>query len=589
MGTKFFGSDSSIFTLDFKKKKIYASSTERHTRLKHDWRDISYILKNRFKKKTYYNYVAQSFNGFKSKDTCFETKSFFIIILYLRKLLDIFKSSKVIVYKSNSNFLRNFLHTFAYYSSFLNKYFITKYIMNTLVKNKVIAKKILFYDHHLCHAASSYFFSDLSLNQEAHCLTLDGQGDAYFSKLFYFKNKKYQLLTGSKAITFYNKGFVHITSIGEIYSNFTEALGLIRNSDEGKTEALAAYGKKNKKIFDDLVSSYKIEDLSIVFKIHKIKKYYEINYLKKLIKKFGKKNIAATIQKFLEHMMIDYLNKVTKKIKIKNLCLSGGVFANVILNLRIYEKFNFEKIYIVPAMTDDGTSSGAAFLTAIDRGLDLSWIKKYKLPYFGDTFKKTEILDAIKINNNKIEYKFLGERWHAHVASSVIENKVVALFNGSMEYGPRALGNRSIIANAFNIKMRDILNLKVKRRAEYQPFCPSIIDKDRTSLFQSSYNHKFMTIAFRLKKRFWKKIPSMTHIDGTSRPQFVSKKDNKDFFKILTLVKKKLGFGVVINTSFNLHGRAMVRTPHDAIQDFLDCNIDCLYMGKFLITKNKSV
>jgi len=166
-----------------------------------------------------------------------------------------------------------------------------------------------------------------------------------------------------------------------------------------------------------------------------------------------------------------------------------------------------------------------------------------------------------------------------------VDDNVIAVFNNSMEYGPRALGNRSIMANAFNPKMRDILNLKVKKRPKYQPFCPSILKEDREKLFLSSFNHKFMAIAFRLKKKFWKLIPSMTHIDGTSRPQFVDKRDNKDFYKLLKNIKRKKKFGVVLNTSFNLHGRAMVRTPQDAIDDFLDCNIDKLYLGGFLVIK----
>lgn len=582
LGTKFFGADSAICLIDIKKKKIFAASTERYSRYKHDWRSVSIIL-NTIKIKKFKS-ISHSFSNFKSDDTCFENKSFFIFILLLRKLFDFFSVSKKTIYNVNSSFIRNFFHTICYIFSFGNKFIIKKYIEFCL--KRFSFDKLKFYDHHLCHAASSYYFSNLKFNEESHCLTLDGQGDGYFSKLFLFKGNSYKEISGSKSEVFFYKGNFHVTSIGELYSNFTEALGLIRNNDEGKTEALAAYGKPNKKILKDLINSYYIDHLSIKFKVKELKKYYDISFLKKLCKKIGKENFASTIQSFLECLIIDYLSSLKKKLNVSKICLSGGVFANIILSLKIYENFHFDKIFVVPAMTDDGTASGAAVLSAIENKQDIKWIKKYKLPYFGNKFDANQIKQILKLNSKKINYSYYGKKWTFHASNSILKNRVIAVFNNEMEYGPRALGNRSILANAYNPKMRDILNLKVKRRPKYQPFCPSILSEDRVKLFEDSFDHKFMAIAFRLKKKFWKMIPSMIHIDGTSRPQFVDKNDNKDFFKLLKYIKKEKKYGVVLNTSFNLHGRAMVRTPQDAIDDFLDCKIDELYIGGYLITKN---
>lgn len=584
LGTKFFGADSAVCIIDTKKKKIFASSTERYTRFKHDWRDISKITDQLEIEKVHT--VSHSFADFSKRDTCFENKSFFILILYLRKFIDFFFNSKKIIYKSNSSVLRNLLHTLCYIFSFKNAFFIKKYIRKTL-KN-ISFKEIKFFDHHLCHAASSYYFSNLRYNEQSYCLTLDAQGDGYFSKFFEFKGNKYKELASSPSEIFNYKGNIYVASIGELYSNFTEALGLIRNNDEGKTEALAAYGSPNKKILKELVDLFYLENGSMKFEISKIKKFYDIKLLKKLSHQIGKENFASTIQYFLEYITVEYLKYLKKKYKINNICFSGGVFANIILSLKIYEFFKFKKIFIVPAMTDDGTASGAALLSALKKNSDIKWIKNHKMPFFGDSYSKKQILLDLQNNSKNIIFKYLGKNWPSEAAKAILDNKVIAVFNNSMEYGPRALGNRSILANAFNPKMRDILNLKVKKRPKYQPFCPSILKEDRKKLFISSFDHKFMAIAFRLKKKYWKLIPSMTHIDGTSRPQFIDQKDNKDFFKLLKNIKKKKKFGVVLNTSFNLHGRAMVRTPQDAIDDFLDCNIDKLYLGGFLVIK-KSV
>ena len=581
LGTKFFGADSAICIIDINKKKIFASSTERYTRYKHDWRDISKIT-NQLKIEKVHT-VSHSFSEFSKKDTCFENKSFFILILYFRKFIDFFFDSKKIIYKSNSSKLRNILHSLSYIFSFKNSFFIKKYIRKTL-KN-ISFKEIIFFDHHLCHAASSYYFSNLKYDEQSYCLTLDAQGDGHFSKFFEFKGDKYKELASSPSEIFSHKGNIYVASIGELYSNFTEALGLIRNNDEGKTEALAAYGLPNKKLFKELVELYFLENYSMKFKLDKIKKFYDIGYLKKLCSQIGKENFASTIQCYLEYITVEYLKCLGKKYKIKNICFSGGVFANIILSLKIYESFKFKKIFVVPAMTDDGTASGAAVLSALNNKSNIKWIKKFNLPYYGDSFTKEQILSDLKKNSKDKNFKYLGKNWPIKAAEAILDNKVIAIFNNSMEYGPRALGNRSIMANAFNPKMRDILNLKVKKRPKYQPFCPSILKQDREQLFLSSFDHKFMAIAFRLKKKFWKLIPSMTHIDGTSRPQFVDKKDNKDFYKLLKAIKKRKKFGVVLNTSFNLHGRAMVRTPQDAIDDFLDCNIDKLYLGGFLVIK----
>ena len=170
----------------------------------------------------------------------------------------------------------------------------------------------------------------------------------------------------------------------------------------------------------------------------------------------------------------------------------------------------------------------------------------------------------------------------------IAKGNIIAIYQGSMEFGPRALGNRSILADPRDPKTRDKINSTVKRRPWFQPFCPSVLEEERERLFENSYKHKHMAIAFKMKKEFWNKLPSAMHIDGTARPQFVEEKDNSNYYRLLKKFKELTGYGIVVDTSFNLHGRTIVRTPEDALTDFIDCNIDALFIeGFFVKRKNK--
>ena len=180
----------------------------------------------------------------------------------------------------------------------------------------------------------------------------------------------------------------------------------------------------------------------------------------------------------------------------------------------------------------------------------------------------------------------MHNEWPKHAAKSVSEGKICALFHGKMEFGPRALGNRSIVGNPMIEDTRTIINSKVKMRPSYQPFCPSILEEERERLFSNSFSHKHMAIAFRMRDEFIKDLPCAVHIDGTARPQFVSEEDNPSYFAYLKALKEITGYGVSLNTSFNLHGRTIVRTPEDAIVDYIDCNIDELYIEGYRVMKS---
>ena len=273
------------------------------------------------------------------------------------------------------------------------------------------------------------------------------------------------------------------------------------------------------------------------------------------------------------------------KDKKINLCLAGGVIANVILNYKIFQNCRINNIYVCPPMGDEGSALGAAFLAAINKNLDIKWLSKNIMPYWGPSYNKDETLAVLKNNKHKIIFEDLKNDWTKKAADNILENKIIAIFQGRMEFGPRALGNRSILANATDPNMKTKINISIKKRPEFQPFCPAVLEEDREDLFLNSFKHKYMATAFLMKENFRKRYPSAVHVDGTARPQFVEKEDNENLYKILQELKKKINHGIVINTSFNLHGRSMVMKPQDAIDDFLACDLDYLYLNEYEVKK----
>lgn len=300
-----------------------------------------------------------------------------------------------------------------------------------------------------------------------------------------------------------------------------------------------------------------------------------------------KEDVSAAVQKYLEDTTIPYYKDIVEFTGIDNVCLSGGVTANVIMNLNIFEHVT-KKLHITPAMGDEGSSEGAAILMMQENGYsedDLEWIKQNKMPYLGSEYTNEEIKTVLDRAKEKVSYQFIDKNWQEEVASLVEQKKIGALFQGRMEWGPRALGNRSIIALTNDKDIRTKINKEIKKRPLFQPFCPSILVEEKERLFEDAYNNKHMTCAFRLKKEFYDNIPSSIHVDGTARVQFVSQEDNLEYHKLLLKIKEKTGFGILINTSFNKHGRTIVETPSDAIDDFLDTDLDYLMIGSYLVKR----
>ncbi len=599
LGMNFVGHDSALFLLDTTRQTIFAMSTERVTRIKHDSLDVSAVLRAYPVKDL--DFAAQGY-----ADYSVEHKFFHMTIdeLRIRRAHRDWMRPKYISEIAHPAGWRKWTRliekTITAPVAFLRYAFLrikqvvapeavspeamARFIQSSLASSGVRPREVNLFDHHYCHAVSAYYFSPHAFVRPATVLTIDGYGDCHFSRCYRFDGATHELLGSSVSET---EGKHYQTSIGLVYCNFTQALDLRPHSDEGKVEALAAYGKKDERLYGDLRGCVTVSEAGFIFDVEKARKFYDQKFLRAEAARLGKENFACCVQRWLEDVVVDYLNLMYAKHKLPPvLCLAGGVCANIIMSLNIMERTPFKDVYIFPAMADDGVAAGAAVAKALEMGEDVSWIKDRVMPYWGPRIEEKEIVETLA-RMPAVTAEKVGPAWSEMAARSLAEEKIVAIVHGGMEYGPRALGNRSILASPFEAKTRDRLNLLVKRRPSYQPFCPSILEEERARLFDVSLPHKHMAIAFRMREEFRTKLPSAVHIDGTARPQFVEEQDNPAYYRLLKEFKRLRGFGVLINTSFNLHGRTIVRTAEDAITDFLDCGIDELYLEGYRITRAK--
>ena len=613
IGTNFMGHDSAVFYIDTESKEIFAMSTERVTRIKHDSKDVALILE------TYpfedVDYVCQGYGNFEAKVRtdlgpervagAIQKKAFCDLIqpTYIKDLFPTTKEKYLAYFKSFTRHPEKTLEDLEKIEPDFKEKFLKEhegesdreifegYMREVFAENGIRPKKIEFYDHHLSHAAGAYYFSPYAYEQKCLSLTLDGWGDGYFGKAYLFENDSYKLVGQSPIREVDHEGIDidtshDLTSIGILYGNFTEALGLRRYSDEGKVEALAAFDKKNDAMYEELMRATIVTADGMDYDPKAIKPFYDKAFLKQKAEELGDEVFAATIQSYLEDAVVNYMELLGEKYPdVDSLCLSGGVAANIIMNLNIFERTKFKNLYIFPPMGDEGVAAGAALLKAVEMGEDVRWVKEHYMPYFGNQLEKKEIEEAIDYFSDRIDAEYVGEEWPVQAGRSIADNKIVAVVQGRMEFGPRALGDRSILANPVDPEIRTKINLTVKRRPKYQPFCPSILEEERERLFIQSFPHKHMAIGFRIKEEYHDDIPSAIHVDGTARPQFVEERDNPNYYRLLKEVKNRTGFGVIINTSFNLHGRTIVHTAKDALLDFIDCNIEELYIEGYRITR----
>ena len=478
-------------------------------------------------------------------------------------------------------------------------------------KNFIDEKKILFSEHHLSHAASAFYPSPF---KEAIVLTADGVGEWATTTVAICKDNKVEI---KKELHFPH-------SLGLLYSAFTYYTGFKVNSGEYKLMGLAPYGKPK---YTDIILN-KLIDLKEDGTFMLDQKYF--NYSTgltmtndKFDNLFGSKarksesekinqfhmDIAASIQFVTEKIMLMLARSLREEYKIKNLCLAGGVALNCVANGKILEEKIFDSIWVQPAAGDAGGALGAALaFWHMDLDNKREDIEKDNMQgsYLGNEYSENEIkskFDEIGANYLSLSDKELIDK----TVENLSNGKAVGWFQGRMEFGPRALGNRSIIGDPRSETMQKNLNVKVKFRESFRPFAPSVLREDVSNWFEMDSESPYMLFVAKVKKdkttemnNEQKKlfgidllninrseIPAVTHVDYTARIQTVSKENNKRYHDLLSKFKEKTNCPVLVNTSFNIRGEPIVNSPEDAFRCFMGTDLDILVVGNFYLEKNK--
>lgn len=360
------------------------------------------------------------------------------------------------------------------------------------------------------------------------------------------------------------------------YSQVTEALGFKPTRHEGKIVGLASYGDPNV-LFNDVYKRFNGSYQSVAY-ISAL----NMKYCRELAKRYPREHIAAAYQAVLERVVVDMISLYLAQYQQENIVLAGGVTANVKMNQRIFEIEGVENVFIYPNMGDGGTGAGAALYCASQSDVTMKQHELHDV-YFGPSFNDGEIKEALDKEN--LRYKYSNEI-EKEIAQFISQGKVVARFNGAMEYGPRALGNRSVLYHAKDPEVNDWLNKRLGR-TEFMPFAPATLYEFREQCYLHSngaeHSATFMTITFDCTDYMKKVSPAAVHVDGTARPQLVKEDINPGFYKIISEYHKITGIPSIINTSFNMHEEPIVCSPYDAIRAFKLGKLDYLAIGNYIV------
>jgi carbamoyltransferase len=425
-----------------------------------------------------------------------------------------------------------------------------------------------FVSHHYAHAASAYFASGY---EDALAVTMDGAGDGDSAHVYEVRNGVWKLLHQVPAFD----------SLGGYYGYITQVAGFTAGKHEGKITGLAAHGKD---AYRDILNKFivyrngSMVNVGNAFYSAAIKKLQDA-----LPSPFDRADLAASIQAVSEDISTAFVEHWLKATGLKNVALAGGVFANVKINQRIHEIPGVESVFVYPAMSDEGLAAGSALAVYADRGNPRPAGRRcFDHVYLGPEFSDAEITAAF--DAEQVSYR-RAEPVEDEIAALIEAGYVVARVNGRMEYGPRALGNRSILYRPDEPEVNDWLNKRLKR-TEFMPFAPSTLaeeaHKSYVNLDGAADTARFMTITFDCSDEMKRLCPGVVHIDGTARPQLVSEKDNESYYKIIRAFHRRTGLTSIVNTSFNIHEEPIVCTPADAIRAFKIGHLDVLAMGSFI-------
>ncbi len=442
--------------------------------------------------------------------------------------------------------------------------FFNRKILSRKLKKLGINAKVITVDHHLAHAYAAYGICGFD---NALIITIDGLGDGV----------SFSVNIGSGGMI---KPVFRQSALNDItlyYSRLTEFLGFKPIQDEGKVMGLAAYCEK----YSALKQAVKL------LRVHngKFKTRNLFSKDKKIfaqLKKLDNQEVAASFQKHAEDCIEQIIAYWVKKTNISKVVLGGGFFANIKVNQKLVELDSVESLFVCPHMGDGGLALGAAFFAKKQKPF------KVKDIFWGSVYSNEQILKTLGSLN--VEYTKV-DHIQNRIAQLLSQGNVIARFNGAMEFGPRALGNRSIIASAIDSNIQNSLNVKLGRD-DFMPFGPSILSEYTAKCCEhtekAAYSGEFMNISFKATDYFKKACPAAVHKDGTTRPQFVSMRSNNDFYNILTAYEKITNIPALLNTSFNIHEEPIVCSPKDAIRSFQKSSLDYMAMGDFLIQRSKN-
>jgi carbamoyltransferase len=571
LGISCFYHDSSA-TLLKDGKVVAAVEEERFTRKKHDTsfpiNAINYCLESNNLKIDDINYI-----GFYEKP-----------FLKFERLL--------------SQYIDKFPMSWRVFCNSLPSWITEKLRVVRIIKKKLNYKgDILFIDHHLAHAASAFLPSPF---KKAAILTVDGVGE--WTTTAYGVGEDEEIIL-KKQIEF-------PSSLGLLYSTITAYLGFSVNNSEYKVMGLSPYGDRNKETNHYYSKLKKVIDIKEDGSYKLNKDYFSYTYKNKMPSKkmcellggpitkadtiMGKrhKDIAAALQVITEEVMTKMLNHLYKVTQCENLVLAGGVALNSVYNGKILRETPFKNLWIQPNASDGGTSMGAAYYI-YNSILKQKRGKFFDNAYTGPTYSNEEIKEFL--DKNKIKYFEFKTRdqFLKTVSQLIFKNKVIGWFQKGMEWGPRALGSRSILSNPCEKNMQEILNLKVKHREKFRPFAPAVCVDDALKYFDCDspipYPTDYMLMVYPVREEWREKIPSVTHVDGSGRLQSVRRDQNHLYYDLIKEFGKLSGIPILINTSFNIRGEPIVCTPYDSYKCMMGTGIDYLVIGKYLVKRDENL
>ena len=495
-----------------------------------------------------------------------------------------------------------------------DKLFQKKLLLNELKKhdeNFNDEKKLFFSEHHLSHATSAFYPSPF---EEAIILTADGVGEWATTTVAIGKKNKLKIL---KEIHFPH-------SLGLLYSAFTYYTGFKVNSGEYKLMGLAPYGEPKYRdlILNNLIDVKEDGTFSLDQNFFNYSTGFTMTN-ENFSNLFGQKprdskkekltqfhmDVASSIQLVTEEIMLKIVRALKEEYKISNLCLAGGVALNCVANGKIQKEQIFKNIWIQPAAGDAGGALGAALALwhiELNQSRKINPKDDMQGSYLGPEYSNSEIESSLK--NLGAKYELLEEeKIIDNTSNDLLEGKVVGWFQGRMEFGPRALGCRSIIGDARSSSMQKTLNLKVKYRESFRPFAPSVLREDVSDWFNLNIDSPYMLLVANVKgektiemtneqKKLFgidklnikrSEIPAITHVDYSARIQTVHKETNAKYHKLISKFKQKTGCPVIVNTSFNVRGEPMVNTPEDAFNCFMGTELDTLVIGNCFLKKKE--